>query len=74
MFYCVMKKIHEIWLLVTWEIRKEDRRSRYSIGEICMSRSSRVYTFLYKLQGADFKSLPFIRCLDFSMYLEASLF
>ena len=66
-------KIHELWWLVTREIQKEDRRSRSSVGEICVSRSSRIYIFLYKLQGADFKSLQLIRSVDFSMYLEASL-
>lgn len=58
---------------MTREVQKEDRRSRSSIGEICVSRSGSMYIFLYKLQGADFKSLQLIRSLDFSMYVEASL-
>lgn len=43
-------------------------------GEMtCVSESSGISIFLYKLQGAYFKSLSFIRSLEFSMYLEAFL-
>lgn len=52
---------------------KRRQKVKVFYGEICVSRSGSMYIFLYKLQGADFKSLQLIRSVDFSMYLEAAL-